>query len=100
LIPIHYIGWTMIILAILRFTNKAYLNIKWKLAFSSFTALYSLSKLSSHYASSELTNILYFLCAACLLIPFLKINFDVIKNLDKISDTSLLIGVGIIVLLS
>ncbi len=100
MIPIHYIGWMIIVLAILRFKNKAYLDIRWKLAFSSFTALYSLSKLAFIYATPDIATIFQVLCAAAFLLPFLKINYLLIKDVEKVSDTSLLLGMGLIVLLS
>ena len=99
-IPIHYIGWTIIILAILRFSNKAHLDVRWKLAFSTFTALYSFGKLAMIYVSPDLANLLNILSAASFLLPFLKINYVLIKDVEKISDTSLLLGIGLIVLLS
>jgi len=100
MIPIHYIGWTIILLAILRFFNKAALDLRWKLAFSTFTMLYSLGKLACYYNSSEAADILYLLSAATILIPFLKINYKKYTNIEKISDISLLVSIGIIVLLS
>lgn len=101
MIPIHYIGWMIILLAVLRFNNKAYLDIKWKLAFSKFTAFYSLGKLAMVYASPDVANVLHFLSAAAFLLPFLKkIDFLLTKDVEKISDTSLLLGMGLIVLLS
>ena len=100
MIPIHYIGWMLVILAILRLKNKAYLDARWKLAFSTFTALYSLGRLAMLYASPEICDILNFLSAAAFLIPFLKINNLFVKHVDKISDTALLLGMGLIVLLS
>ncbi len=49
MIPTHYIGWTIILLAILRLFNKANLELRWKLAFSTFTMMYSLGKLAFVY---------------------------------------------------
>ena len=100
MIPIHYIGWMIIILAILRLKNKAYIDARWKLAFSMFTAIYSLGKLATFYGFPELCNILNFLSAAAFLIPFLKINKHLVKHVDRISETALLLGMAIIVLLS
>lgn len=99
MIPIKYIGWMFIILAFLRLQNLAVLNTKWKLAFSTFTILYSLGQLSLKYWSSDLTNILHFLSVASIIIPFLKVDYRKIKDIDKICDTSMFIGIGIIVLL-
>jgi heme A synthase len=100
MIPIHYIGWMIIVLAILRFNNKAHLDVRWKLAFSLFTALFSLGRLAVYYGFPDLANVLNILCAAAFLLPFLKINYLLIKDVEKISDTSLLLGMSIIVLLS
>lgn len=100
MIPINYIGWMIIILAFLRFNNKAFLDIKWKLAFSAFTAFYSLGRLAMYYASPELCNILNVLSAAAFLLPFLKIDYLLIKDVEKISDTALLLSIGLIVLVS
>jgi hypothetical protein len=100
MIPIHYIGWMIIVLAILRFNNKAHLDVRWKLAFSLFTALFSLGRLAAYYGFHDLANVLNILCAAAFLLPFLKINYLLIKDVEKISDTSLLLGMSIIVLLS
>ncbi len=100
MIPIHYIGWMIIILAILRLKNKAYIDARWKLAFSMFTAIYSLGKLATFYGLPELCNILNFLSAAAFLIPFLKMNKHLVQHVDRISETALLLGMAIIVLLS
>ncbi len=99
MIPIHYVGWTIILLAILRFLNKATLNLRWKFAFSTFTTLYSLGKLVSVYASSDIADLFYLASAATILIPFLKINYNWFSNVEKISEASLLLSIGIIVLL-
>jgi hypothetical protein len=100
LIPIHYIGWTIIFLAILRFCNKAAINVRWKFAFSMFTTLYSLGKLASVYASSGMADVLYLCSAATIMIPFLKIDFGLYKHIDRISESSLFLSIGIIVLMS
>jgi hypothetical protein len=100
LIPIHYIGWTIIFLAILRFCNKATINVRWKFAFSMFTTLYSLGKLASIYASTTIADLLYLCSAATVMIPFLRIKYDLYTDIDRISETSLFLSIGIIVLLS
>lgn len=100
LIPIHYIGWSIIALAILRLLNKADLNMRWKFAFSTFTTFYSLGKLASVYVSPDVADFLYILSAAAVLLPFLKINYSWIRDVEKISEASLLLSIGIIVLLS
>ena len=61
LIPVHYVGWTIILLAILRLFDKADLSRKWNLAFSVFTALYSLGKLSLAYNYTDIANVFYIL---------------------------------------
>ena len=100
MIPIHYIGWTIIFLAILRFFDKADLNIRWKFAFSTFTTFYSLGKLASAYAPWGVADVFYLLSAVSFMIPFLKINNSLHKNIERISETSLFLSIGIIVLLS
>lgn len=100
MIPINYVGWTIILLAILRLLNKATLNLRWKFAFSTFTMLYSLGKLACVYTSPEIADLFYLLSAATILIPFLKIDYRKYTNIDKISEASLLLSIGIIVLLS
>lgn len=100
MIPINYIGWTFIILAVLRLKNIAILKIKWRLAFSTFTAFYSLGQLSIRYGTPDLTNIFYFLSAAAIIIPFLKIDFRRATDIERICDASMFLGIGIIVLLS
>lgn len=100
LVPIHYIGWTFIALAVLRLFNKADLNLRWKFAFSTFTTLYSLGKLAAVYLSKEFANLFYLLSAAAIIIPFLKINYKMIRDVEKVSEASLLMSIGIIVLLS
>ena len=100
MIPIHYIGWMIMILAILRAKNIAFLDVRWKLAFSTFTALYSLSRLAMFYGVPEICNILNFLSAAAFLIPFLKMNKRLANHVERISETGLLLGMAIIVLLS
>jgi len=99
-IPINYIGWTVILLAVLRFFNKATLSMRWKLAFSTFTTLYSLGRLASAYVSPEMADLFYLLSAATIMIPFLKINYGRYTSIEKVSETSLLLSIGIIVLLS
>ncbi|OWZ83022.1 hypothetical protein [Natranaerobius trueperi] len=100
MVPIHYFGWVIIALAVLRLKNKACISLKWRLAFASFTGLYSLGELTSVYGPTELTNIFYMLSAASFLIPFLKYDLGNKRIVEKVSDTSLLLGIGIIVLLS
>ena len=98
MIPVQYLGWMLVVLALLRFNNKAYLDVRWKLAFSLFTALFSLGKLAEAYAP-DLENILNILSVAAFLLPFAKVNYSFL-DLEKISDTALLLGMSIIVLLS
>ena len=100
MIPIHYVGWMIILLAFLRFFNKASLNYRWKFAFSMFTTLYSLGKLTNTYLSSEIANLFYLLSAATIMIPFLKTNYGWVGNVEKVSEASLLLSIGIIILLS
>ena len=101
LLPINYLGWVLIILAFLRFNNKAVINDRWKLAFSSFIILYSLGELSVAYFSYDLANVFYLLSGGTFLLPFLKIDYNkYIDDVERVSETELLIGFGIIVLLS
>lgn len=100
MIPIHYVGWTIIFLAILRFFNQATLSDRWKLAFSCFTSLYSLGRLASIYLSSDIADVFYLFSAASILIPFLKINYKWSDKVERIGEASLLLSIGIIVLLS
>ncbi|MCW3491600.1 hypothetical protein [Dethiobacter alkaliphilus] len=100
MIPIHYIGWMIILLALLRLFNQAALTLRWKFAFSMFTLLYSLGKLSAIYISGNVADLFYLLSAATILIPFLRINYSFLGNVEKISESSLLLSIGIIVLLS
>ncbi|ACB84194.1 hypothetical protein [Natranaerobius thermophilus] len=100
MLPIQYFGWIIIALALLRLKNKAYLKDKWRLAFSMFTGLYSLGELFAYYNIHNFINFCYLLSAASFLIPFLKFDFDKKLDIEKIGDTALILGVGIIVLTS
>jgi hypothetical protein len=100
LIPVHYFGWTIILLAVLRFFDKADLSRRWNLAFSIFTALYSLGRLSLAYNYTDIANVFYILSVASIIIPFVKIKGTWIKDAEKVSEVSKLLGIGIIVLLS
>ena len=100
MIPVHYFGWSIIVLAVLRLFDIAVLSKKWNLAFSIFTALYSLGKLSLAYNNADIANVFYTLSMACIIIPFVKINVTWFKYIEKVSEVSKLLGIGIIVLLS
>lgn len=100
MIPVHYFGWTIIILAVLRLFDKADLSRRWNLAFSIFTAFYSLGRLSLVYGYDNIANAFYILSMAYILLPFVKFGNYLTKNVEKISEVSKLLGIGIIVLLS
>lgn len=100
MIPEYYFGWTIIFLAVLRFFNRADLSERWKFAVSVFTALYSLGKLTQVYISADFANALFLLSTGAIIIPFLKLTNSWLKNAERVSETSLLLGLGIIVLLS
>jgi hypothetical protein len=100
LIPNSYFGWAAILLAVLRMFNIVDINMRWKFAFSVFLSLYSLGKLTAHYLSADIANLFFLLSATTILIPFLKISLPFIRDAERISEASMFLSIGIIVLLS
>jgi hypothetical protein len=100
LIPNHYFGWVIILLAFLRLFNKADISIRWKFAFAAFMTFYSLGKLAVAFISAEIAGIFYILSAATVLIPFLRLDYPFKKDAERISEASLFLSIGIIILLS